>query len=162
MNKRMHGKAAMGPAAIGLSRRDFLLLTGAAVTAAGASNSTAYAADVHQEENPPERIPITSVLPKNPTHNPGFNVRALPDGGLIVWARCSGGECAAYRLNGDGYCIWRLCDGTRDPARIAAEYEKATRRPGCEADAFLAELLRLGVVASGARVVTLNAVPAKG
>lgn len=162
MNKRTCSRKTDGPAVAGLSRRDFLRLAGAAAAAAGVLPASAYAADPPAGETPRGETRTVTVLSKNPTRNPGFNVRELPDQGLLVWARRSERDLRAYRMNGFGRCVWGLCDGKRDAAGIAAEYEKLTRRAGREADDFLSSLLKLGVVASGAKVVAIGDVSVKG
>ncbi len=154
MNSVKTVKRTAGPALAGMSRRTFLLLTGGAVAAAAAADAADAGHGVAE-------APKVTALSKNPVRNPGFNARPLPGEGMLVWA----GQRArfkAYRMNEDGQAIWRLCDGTRERSAIAAEYASIRKRPEAEAEAFLAELLNLGIVASGGTVAVAGAAPKRG
>ncbi len=154
MNSAQNARIADGPSATRMSRRNFLLLTGSAMGVA-----TNVPAELPAAQ--PGSAPTITVLPKNPLRNPGFNTRPLPNRGLLVWAG-QGRRLKAYRMNEDAHAIWRLCDGTRERSAIAGEYAAFSRRPEAEADAFITELLNLGIVASGGTVAVVRPLPKKG
>ncbi len=133
-----------------ISRREFLTLTSVAAVAAvvetsGPAGAEAAAAPV---------APGTPFqLPDVPSQNPAYMATATDDGGLAIWTRRPGSDFVGFRLNANGRIVWRLCDGNRRPAEIAAEFARQTGRPAGEGAAFLEKLMQLGIIASGAHVV---------
>jgi len=152
----MHARLAGGPGIRRLSRRDFVALTAAA--AGGAALVTSLPAVAGTPAGPAGTAGRV-VLPAQPSHNPAYLARATPRGGLVLWTRRGAGELAGFRLNAAGRQVWELCDGASSAEAIAAAYARRAHRPAGEATPFLAELLRLGVVAAGAVVVTAGEFP---
>jgi len=133
-----------------ISRRDFLVLT---ATAAGTAVLTIAPAGETGQEPPPAAEARRLRLPDAPSHNPAYMARTASDGGLLLWARKGDGAFLGYRINANGRSVWRLCNGKREVAEIAAEYGGQTGRSASEATTFLDRLLSLTVVASAAFVV---------
>ena len=88
-----------------LSRRQFMLLTGATAAALGTVGGVWLAS--RQKTSAPtggERI----KLPEEPSHNPAYQGRAIAENGAVVWTYESGSRFRGYRLNAAGRCVWRL------------------------------------------------------
>lgn len=146
------------PQILRLSLRQMLLWLGTAgaTVVAGFGSATV----LRGEESPQSPDSSTRFqLPRNPSHNPAFFTRAIPNQEALVWTHGKGKEMVAYRLNIQGRDIWRLCDGSRTPAQIAAEYEAKTGRPQQEATGFLEQLQNTGVVVTGGFVVSAGRFP---
>jgi hypothetical protein len=69
----------------------------------------------------------------------------------IVIMRLDNGDF--FSLSGTGATVWRLIDGTRDRAALAAAaaeaYAADTQRIGADVDQFLEELREQGLLAAG-------------
>lgn len=151
----MHDSLAHQPGIRRLSRRDFVALTAAAGGAVVAASLPALAGPPAR----PREAAGSVALPAEPSHNPAYLARPAPRGGLVVWTRRGGGELAGFRLNAAGRHVWELCDGASSEQAIAAAYARRTGRAAREAAPFLAELTRLGVVATSGIVVPAGDFP---
>lgn len=140
------------PAISRLNRRDFLVLAGTTIAGAITSPRTGQA---RSDES-------AVTLSHLPSTSPGFQVRPLPDQGLLVWSRSPSGELTAYRLNSIGRQVWELCSGHRGRAEIGDEYQRLTGRGESEGIDFVDRLLALGVIVSGGEVVASGSFPVPG
>lgn len=133
-----------------LTRRQLLALLGgvAGVAAAAGGGLLLWDPESHLIR---ERV-LRITLPAKPNHNPGFCARRTAEGGAVVWTYQGGKNFVGYRFNGNGLRIWRLGDGTRTAEEITKAYAIQTGRDQGEAAAFLAQLLKLGILASGGYV----------
>jgi hypothetical protein len=134
-----------------LTRREFLSLT--AAVAGGAVLAGEALAVQMRDGTAAETAQRHFKLPEEPNQNPAFMARAAGGGGLLLWRQGPRGKLAGFRLNASGRVLWRLCDGSRNIGAIGAEYARRIGRPAAQGAAFVARLLELGVIVSGATVV---------
>ena len=136
-----------------LNRRQFFALAGAAAGAVGAVTLMGCG------HSSPGDSASSVRLPDMPSQNPAYRGWLSRDGGILLSTRTPKGQLLAYGVNSNGRKIWSLCDGARTPDKIVSEYSRQSGRLEAEATAFLAALMKLGVVVAGCHIVPTGNFP---
>jgi len=85
--------------------------------------------------------------------------QALPDGGVVTWVHLKDDSIRVYSLNPQGRFAWRLCDGRRTLEQIGVEFSQRFGGPPGEAQEFVRDLKRKGLVVQGGYMVASAGFP---